>query len=235
MTPLRVFIGFDSREGVAFHVLSHSILSRATAPVSITPLSLSTLRGIFRREQEPLQSTEFAYSRFLVPYLCGFEGHAVFMDCDMLCRTDIWRLMMRPLASRPGDKALWLCPHDYTPRTTMKFLGQVQSSYPRKNWSSLMVYDNAQCQMLTPGYVATATGRELHRFEWLCDEQIEHLPLAWNYLVDEDGQSADPPNVVHFTNGGPYFDEYATCEYADEWFAERDRMLGVSVPSGVAA
>lgn len=235
MNALRIFIGWDSREPVAYHVLAHSILTRASAPVSITPLALPLLQSLMRRERGPLESTEFAFSRFLVPALCGYDGFAVFMDCDMICRTDIWRLVLRPLAARPGDHAIWVCPHDYTPRLATKFLGQVQTTYPRKNWSSLMVFDNAQCRALTLDYVNTATGKELHRFEWLRDDQIGHLPLSWNYLVGEDHQSTEPPNIVHFTNGGPYFSDYATCEYADEWFAERDRMLGVSVPSGVAA
>lgn len=227
MRPIRVFIGFDSREAVALHVLAHSILRHASVPVAITPLVSAQLRHVFTRERGPLESTDFAFTRFLVPWLCGYEGHAIFMDCDMLCRADISRLMLRPLAARPEDKAVFVCPHDYVPRQRIKFLGQIQTAYPRKNWSSLMVFNNAACRALTPEYVNTATGQALHRFEWLDDALIEHLPLTWNWLIGEyePNPSAD---ILHWTNGGPWFDEYRTADHAEEWFLAREAMLSAA-------
>jgi hypothetical protein len=224
MEPLRIFIGYDSREPLAYHVCCHSILTKTSIPVSMTPLVLSSLRRIFTRERGPAESTEFTYSRFLVPYLSGYRGLSLFMDCDMLVRTDLLHMLVYHLAD--PHKAVWCCQHDYVPRDAVKFLGQVQTTYPRKNWSSLMLFNNDQCRALTPEYVNTATGAELHRFSWMPDSQIGSLPLEWNYLVGEDRQAPESPQVIHFTNGGPWFSEYAHVEYADEWKAVCDGMGG---------
>lgn len=229
---LRVFIGYDSREPIAYHVCAHSILSRASLPVSITPLALPNLRRVFTRERGATESTEFAFTRFLVPYLSGYKGLSVFMDSDMLVRVDLLDLLL-PVFANPG-KAVYVCQHEYTPKDHTKFLGQVQTTYPRKNWSSFVVFANDQCEALTIPYVNTATGAELHRFQWLRDDQIGELPLAFNWLVGE--YPANPgASILHYTVGGPWFSGYENCDHADEWFAERDRMLGVSVPDGVAA
>ena len=218
-----VFIGFDTREAVAFSVLSHSIHRRATQPVSITPLMLSQLSAIFTREKHPLQSTEFSFSRFLTPYLCAYTGWSVFMDCDMLMRDDIARLW----ELRDERYAVMVVKHQHVPRETQKFLGMPQSRYEKKNWSSVMLFNNARCAALTPEYVSTASGLDLHQFKWLArEDDIGELPRRWNHLVGYD--SPDPgAALVHYTLGGPYFAEYSACEYADEWRAERERMLAV--------
>lgn len=223
---IRVFIGFDPREAVAFSVLAYSIQARASRPVSIAPLMLSQLRGVLTRVRHPLQSTDFSFSRFLVPYLSGYEGWSIFMDCDMLVRDDIARLY----ELRDERYAAMVVKHDHRPRENVKFLDQPQSSYEKKNWSSVMLLNNARCRMLTPDFVNTATGLQLHRFEWLeSEELIGSLPFAWNHLVGYDAPRADA-SLVHFTLGGPYFDEYSHCEYAAEWFGERDRMLFAEQP-----
>lgn len=224
--PLRVFIGFDSKEPVAYHVLAHSILTRASIPVSITPLAIDALRATgYSRERGPLETTEFSITRFLVPYLSDYVGRSIFLDCDILCRCDIADLIL-PLASQ-WDKAVCVCQHDYTPTATMKFLGQPQTAYPRKNWSSVMVFSNEKCRALTPEYVSTATGLELHRFLWTDDSAIGSLPLEWNHLVGVYPHAA-AAKLVHMTDGGPWFHEYRDVDYADEWRAERDAMLGVT-------
>jgi hypothetical protein len=218
---LRVYIGYDPRESVAYHVLAHSILRRSSIPVSIAPVMLSQLAGLYTRQRGPTESTEFSLSRFLVPTLSGFEGWSLFMDCDMLCRTDIAALAAQARAQ--PEKAVLVCQHDYVPKSERKFLNQVQTRYPRKNWSSLMLFNNARCKALTPAYVNGATGLELHRFAWLRDEDIGELPLLWNWLVDE--YPADQhANIVHYTLGGPWFDDYRDCDYADEWRAELKAM-----------
>jgi hypothetical protein len=219
---LRVFIGYDRREAVAYHVLAHSILRRASIPVSVAPVMLSQLQGIYTRARGPTESTEFSLSRFLVPALSGYEGWSLFMDCDMLCRTDIAALAAE--SGRHADKAVLVCQHDYVPKSERKFLNQVQTKYPRKNWSSLMLFNNARCRALTPGYVNQATGLELHRFSWLEDDGlIGKLPLEWNWLVDEYEAKADA-KIVHYTLGGPWFPEYEDCDYADEWRYELKAM-----------
>ncbi|WP_152048421.1 glycosyltransferase family protein [Aureimonas psammosilenae] len=220
----RVFIGFDSKETIAYHVLSQSILEKSTIPVLFSPIVLDNLNGIFTRERNPLQTTEFSFSRFLVPALSNFEGWSLFMDCDMLMRADIaelWKLR--------DDKYAAMCvKHDYQPKVETKFLGQTQTKYEKKNWSSVILFNNAKCRALTTDYVNTATGLQLHQFKWLeNDDLIGELPPAWNWLVNEYDHNPDAKNV-HFTDGGPYFNEYAKDDYADEWFAARERTMHVT-------
>ena len=259
MIPLRIFIGYDPREAVAYHVLAHSIIRRASRPVSITPLALDHLRGIYTRERDPRQSTDFTYTRFLVPHLSGYEGVSIYMDCDMLCRTDLWELHdtiwwkasdLREVGL--DTPATWVVQHDYVPRglryvspschvcqsgreeahaclpdarlVGTKMDGLVQTAYPRKNWSSLMVFNNARCRVLTPEYVARASGMDLHRFAWLRDEEIGALPLTWNWLVGEYAPNPDA-RLLHYTLGGPWFEDTRDCDHAEEWLAERDHML----------
>lgn len=213
---IRLFIGFDPRESIAFDVLARSIWKRASQPVSITPLVKSHL-GINREGG----STEFAFTRFLVPYLCGYEGHAIFMDCDMLCQGDIAELwnLRQPAYWLPGP-AVKVVKHDYKPAETTKFLGAPQQQYERKNWSSVMLFDNGKCHALTPQYISEAKGLDLHQFKWTKDERIGELPEEWNYLV---GHSKIPnPKLIHYTLGGPWFPDYEDCEYANEWRRERD-------------
>jgi len=218
---IRIFIGYDPREAAAWSVLAHSIHVRASEPVSVTPLMLSQLAGVFRRSRNALQSTDFAFTRFLTPYLSGYEGWSLFTDCDMLVLDDVAKLW----ALRDDRYAVMVVKHDHRPREAVKFLGQPQTAYPKKNWSSVMLFNNARCRTLTPEYVNTASGLELHQFKWLPDEAlIGALPARWNHLV-----GYDPPTpgaaLVHYTLGGPYFHEYRDCEYAEEWRRERDRML----------
>lgn len=220
---IRIFIGFDPRETVAWHVLTHSILARSSQPVSFVPLALDNLREVFWRQRDPLQSTDFAFSRFLTPYLSGYEGWSLFMDCDMLVQDDIAKLW----ALRDERYAVMCVKHDHQPREEIKFLNTRQTAYPKKNWSSVMLFNNARCRALTPEFVNTATGLQLHQFKWLEDESlIGSLPAAWNHLVGYDDRD-DRPAVAHFTLGGPYFAKYEGSDFAGEWFAERSRMLRV--------
>lgn len=220
---IRVFVGFDARENVSFHVLSESIHARASEPVSIAPLSLSQLGPLMWRERNSLQSTDFSFSRFLTPHLCNFDGWALFMDCDMLVLDDIAKLW----ALRDDRYAVQVVKHDHQPEEDTKFLGAPQTRYEKKNWSSVMLFNCRKCHALTPEYVNSASGLDLHRFHWLGDEGlIGDIPHRWNHLV-----AYDPPLPVeevsnlHYTIGGPYFDEYRDTEYAAEWFSERDSLL----------
>src|SRR6478735_4078758 len=163
---IRVFIGFDSIEAVAFSVLSHSINARASEPVQVAPVMLDQLKGVYKRERNPLQSTDFSFSRFLVPWLCDFQGWALFMDCDMLMRDDIaklWKL-------RDERFAVQVIKHVHVPKEETKFEGNVQTKYEKKNWSSVMLMNCARCTALTPDFVNRATGLELHQFKWLGDD-----------------------------------------------------------------
>ena len=209
---INVFIGFDEGEKVSYHILSESIRRQSSVPVSITPLCLSNIPE-FKRELQPNQSTEFAFSRFLVPYLSDYKGWSLFLDSDMMFRDDIknlWDMIDK-------DKSIMCCKHDYVPKQNVKFRGAKNEPFPKKNWSSFMLMNNERCKMLTKEFVETATGLELHQFKWTHEENVGELPLEWNWLVGEYDYNKNAKNV-HWTLGGPYFKDYAKSDYADEWF-----------------
>jgi lipopolysaccharide biosynthesis glycosyltransferase len=184
---------------------------------------LSELQGVFDRERDPKQSTDFAFSRFLTPYLSGYQGWSIFMDCDMIALEDFAKLM----ELRDDRYAVMCVKHDHKPREETKFLGAVQTKYEKKNWSSVMLFNNAKCKALTPEFVNTATGLELHQFKWLGnDGLIGELPHRWNHLVGYDDYDPDAA-IVHYTLGGPYFNEYRDCDYAGEWQQELELMMRV--------
>jgi hypothetical protein len=212
---LDVYIGYDSHEVVAYHVLCQSIVERSSQPVRFTPLSLSGLKPLFDRPPVGVQSTEFSFSRFLTPYLSAYAGWSLFMDCDMLMRGDVAELF----ALADDRFAVMVCQHDYTPRDEVKFLDRVQTRYAKKNWSSVMLLNNARCRALSPDYVQSASGLDLHQFRWLDgDAKIGALPLEWNWLVGEYAFNPEA-RLAHFTRGGPYFAGYQDSDYADEWRA----------------
>ena len=222
--PIPVFIGVDPRERAATNVLIDSLYQHSSAPLAITPLVTPQLeaQGLYWRVRDPKQSTAFSFSRFLVPHLMGYQGWAIFMDCDMLARSDIAALW----AQRDEQMAVMCVQHEHVPSETVKFLGEVQSAYPKKNWSSLMLLNCSRCTALTPEFVNTASGLELHRFHWLeGDHLIGALPESWNHLVAvQDPSKAEDASLLHWTLGGPWFREQRTMGegLAAEWFAARD-------------
>ena len=222
---INIFIGYDSKEKIAYHVLSESILKNSTKPVSITPIYLPNIKDDFLRERNNLSSTEFSFSRFIIPHLMNYQGWALFMDCDMLMKANVeelWRL-------RDDKYAVQVCKHDYTPRTETKFLGHIQTAYPKKNWSSFMLMNCKKCIRLTPDYVNKASGLELHQFKWLeKDELIGSLPLEWNWLAGEYPYKEEVKNI-HYTEGGPYFEQYFNCDYSSDWYNVYNNMVKIQL------
>lgn len=210
--PIRIFIGLDGREIDAWHVAVHTIIKHATAPVSITPISLNNLQGFFWRKREKTWSTDFAVSRFLVPALAKYQGWALFMDCDMLVRANIAELW----AKRDYRYAVQVVKHQYVPKTSSK-AGGAQSKYMCKNWSSLMLMNCEKCKELTVDYVNNAPGLDLHQFRWLPSEsQIGELNKSWNHLVGEYEPNSGA-KIAHFTLGLPSETGYESQEFAGEW------------------
>ena len=228
--PIPVFIGYDPHERAAVNVLIDSLVQHSSQPLAITPIVARQLQGVYGRGRDPRQSTEFSFSRFLVPHLMGYQGWAIFMDCDMLARGDIAELW----ALRDERYALLCVQHDHVPREDVKFLGALQTRYEKKNWSSLMLFNCGRCTALTPEYINRASGLQLHRFEWLQgDHEIGALPMErWNHLIDVQPPRTEPaaaggPALVHWTLGGPWFEAYrlAGGVLAAEWFAARDEAF----------
>jgi len=221
--PFRIFIGWDSREAVAYDVARHSLIQRASIPVEVTPIKLDDLRarGLYWRDQDPLASTEFTYTRFLTPALAGFEGWALFCDSDFLWLGDIAGLV----EYTKTPKAVFCVQHDYTPKETVKMDGAVQTAYPRKNWSSLMLFncDHPSVKQLTPEVVNRESGAYLHRMQWATDDEIGALPVEWNWLEGWNEKPAiGTPKGVHFTRGGPWFEQWQDVDYGDIWLSELD-------------
>ena len=215
---IRIFIGYDDRIPVASSVLMHSITARSSKPVSFTLLNLRQLQEakLYWREVNPLQSTQFSFSRFLTPYLSGYEGWSIFMDNDMILLDDIAKLW-----DLRDDKYSVMCvKHSHEPKEEEKFLGAAQTKYEKKNWSSVMLFNNAKCKALTPEYANEATGLQLHQFKWLeSDDLIGEIPQRWNYLADYT-ELDKRPALVHYTTGGPFYPKFKDTEFSEEWFEE---------------
>ena len=220
------YIGYDSKEDIAYRVCKQSLMNTSSINLSINSLKLYELiaRNMYTRNLDPLASTEFTYSRFLVPALMNYKGWAVFCDCDFLFLEDVKNL----LNALTDDKAVYCVHHDYTPKEKHKMDGQQQTIYPRKNWSSLIVFNcsHPSNKKLSVDLVNNETGSYLHQFKWLKDEEIGSLDERWNWLEGwTSSHNNQNPFAVHYTRGGPWFDEWQDVEYAHEWLMERDRYL----------
>jgi len=225
----KVFIGYDPREDIAYQVCKYSIQSR-NPTIHVEPLVQKDLResGWYWRAEDKLGSTEFTFTRFLVPELMYFDGWAVFMDCDMILQTDIEELF----AQADEQYAVMVAKHDYTPKPGMKMDNKTQHPYPRKNWSSVMLFNcsHPSNQTLTADLVnhPETTGKYLHRFSWLEDHEIGELSHEWNWLVGWYKEPHDGyPKCLHYTEGGPWFENYRMCPYNQEWKTELYNMLEV--------
>jgi len=211
-----IFIGYDPREAVAYHVCANSIIRQSSQPVAFSPLALNILNDY--KEEHTDGSNHFIYSRFLVPHLMGYNGWAIFMDGDMLVRDDIvnlWNL-------REEDKAVMVVKHKYLTKMTTKYLGSKNENYPCKNWSSMILWNCAhpENKIVTPEFIQNSTGAQLHRFTWLDPALVGQLPAEWNWLPDEYG--ANPgAKLCHYTLGTPSFHEFSTTPMGDEWHRER--------------
>ena len=209
---INIVVGFDQREAVAYHTFCQSIIERSSLPVQFIPLAINTLKDY--QETHTDKSNDFIYSRFLTPYLSDFKGWAIFFDGDMICQADIkelWDL-------KDESKALMVVKHDYQTKANIKYLGNKNENYPRKNWSSVILWNCAhpKHQILTPLFIANQTGKYLHRFSWLDDEDIGEVNREWNWLAIEYPENRDA-KLIHYTLGTPCFKDYRDTDMADIW------------------
>ena len=222
---LRIYVGWDSREDIAFQVCAETLRRHASRPLEILPLKLPDLRDrkLYWRDLDKLGSTEFTFTRFLVPHLAGYEGWAMFCDCDFL-----WTRDVADLFALTDDQYAMMCvQHDYTPPETTKMDGAVQHQYPRKNWSSMMLINcgHIKNRALDLETVNRENGAFLHRFQWLDDTEIGSVPETWNWLEGwYDKPEGAPPAAIHYTRGGPWFEEWRDVDYGELWIAEQDRL-----------
>jgi lipopolysaccharide biosynthesis glycosyltransferase len=216
---IKIVVGFDQREAIAYHTFSQSVLEKSSLPVLFLPLSINTLKGY--KETHNDKSNDFVYSRFLTPYLHNFEGWAIFADGDMVCQSDIkelWDL-------RDETKALQVVMHDYKTKFNQKYLGNTNENYPRKNWSSLILWNcsHPKHRVLTPDFISSQTGKYLHRFSWLDDEDIGELPIDWNWLAIEYPNNPKA-KIIHYTLGTPCFKDYRNSEMAVTWHEVQQKV-----------
>lgn len=234
---LKIFLGYDPREAVGYHTCVQSIIETTTPPFSITPLFATS-------DRQRDGSNRFTYSRFLVPYLCDYQGWALYLDgSDMLVMHDLVDLVANrffdTLTLEPSgeDKQLpvYVVKLNYRTRHSRKYIGTPMecdnADYPRKNWSSVMLFNCGHFinRILTPGYVRATSGRELHTFQWVeaNGHKIGRLHDHWNFLVGEykKKDSLIPPGIAHYTLGIPAFKNYENCDYAGEWHKMREKAM----------
>jgi hypothetical protein len=226
---INIYAGFDEREEAGYHAFCSSVLEHASCPVSITPLHLPLFRSFYAPGHRD-GSNAFTYTRFLIPFLQGYTGSAVFMDgSDMLMKADIAELW----ALRDFYKPVQVVKHDYKTKWPRKYLGTNMEAdnpdYPAKNWSSVMLINcmHAMWRDITPESVQRIRGPDLHRFAWLKLEQIGELPKVWNWLSDEDGPNPDA-KLLHWTSGIPLFPSHANTAHAADYQRQVERMNHVT-------
>jgi lipopolysaccharide biosynthesis glycosyltransferase len=217
---IKIVVGFDQREAVAYHTFTQSIIEKSTLPVSFIPLAIQTLADY--KESHTDKSNDFIYSRFLTPYLMKFNGWAIFADGDMVCLSDIkelWDL-------KDESKALMVVKHDYKTKSHQKYLGNINENYPRKNWSSVILWNcnHPKHKILTPHFIANQTGKYLHRFSWLQDDDIGELPKEWNWLATEYPANTHA-KLIHYTLGTPCFKDYRNSEMSELWHQTQERSM----------
>lgn len=223
---LKIYVGYDTREDIAFQVCRYSLERHSPSGIAIYPLKQTTVRelGLYTRPVDAKAATEFSLTRFLTPYLAAHDGWSIFVDCDFVFTVDVKSI----LDEVDPSKAAYVVQHDYVPKNAVKMDGQSQALYPRKNWSSFILFNNAHpdVRALTPEIVNSESPSFLHRFNWVKnDADIGALDLKWNFLEGEYPKPDQVPNAVHFTNGGPWFEDWQTVDFADLWTGERDRYL----------
>lgn len=209
---LKIFVGYDKKESVAYHNFCESVIEKSTIPVEFVPLALNTLSSY--TEQHKDGSNEFIYSRFLVPYLCNFEGYALYVDSDILCRIDIAEILNE---IKNMKEAVKVVQHKYKTKYPIKYLGNKNDDYPKKNWSSVMLFNcnHDDCILLTPEYIQKHDGKHLHRFAWT--KNVGRLPKVWNWLALEYKYNKKA-KLVHFTIGTPCFKDYYNTDYSVDWY-----------------
>ena len=223
---INFFIGYDSKEDIAYRVCKQSLLNNSTSNIKVKSLKLYELiaKNFYTRAVDPLASTEFTYSRFLVPAINKYKGWAIFCDCDFIFFEDVSKI----LENLDNSKAVYCVQHDYTPKEKHKMDGQKQTIYPRKNWSSFILFNcsHPSNKKLSIDLVNSETGSFLHQFKWLKDSEIGSLDERWNWLEGwTSNHNSKKPFAVHYTRGGPWFDEWQDVEFANEWISERDEYL----------
>jgi lipopolysaccharide biosynthesis glycosyltransferase len=209
---INLVVGFDQKEAIAYHVFCQSAIERSTIPLQIMPLALNLMNNYVEAKNDG--SNAFIYSRFLTPSLMDFKGWAIFADGDMVCKADLaelWRI-------RDLTKAVQVVKHDYKTKAPTKYLGNKNENYPRKNWSSLILWncEHPKNKVLTPSFIQAQAGSFLHRFSWLNDDEIGELNSEWNWLAIEYDENPDA-KLIHYTLGTPCFQEYQASSMSFEW------------------
>ena len=217
---LNIFVGFDQKEAIAYHTFVQSIIEKSSIPLSITPLAENNLDHYSEKHTDG--TNKFTYSRFLVPYLMDFKGWAIFADGDMVCLSDLRELKQ----FFDPNIAVSVVKHNYKTKYKTKYFGQKNEDYPRKNWSSVIIWncEHPKNKILTPEFISRKEGSFLHRFNWLEDIEIGELPKTWNWLAIEYEEKKDL-DLIHYTLGTPCFKEYSKKPLSEYWKKSYNNLL----------
>jgi len=214
---INIFIGFEEAHPEAYNVCHKSILKgNKKYELNIKPINYNTVSDYYRAKDET-ESTQFSFARFWTPWESNRTGVSIFVDSDFVFLESIDNL----IDLYDDQYAVMCCKHkEYKPKGAVKMGGKLQSQYPKKNWSSLIIFNNSYLanDALCPIFLNSYTGAHLHRFEWLKDSEIGALPVEWNWLVDYYTETEGfKPKALHYTDGGPWLEGYENCSYSDKW------------------
>lgn len=209
---MRIFIGHDSKYPQATKVCRASMESY-NSNLNITYVDKQHLKKyeFYGREDLSTESTEFSFTRFYVPMLCNYEGIALFCDNDFL-----WKCDPLEVEKYLGDNDIAVVKHEDYEALGIKMDGKENKSYPRKNWSSLIIYNCSKLKNLTKEYLDNASPSDLHELKWA--DKIGEIPRSYNHLVGVY-KPHNKIKALHYTNGGPWFDKYKDAELSEQWWS----------------
>lgn len=235
---MKVYIGYDQKQRDASEVCKYSIQKNSSKYIEVVDLKKDILikNELYYRPDGDPSSTDFTYTRFLVPYLSNYSGWSMFCDNDFVFTDDIYSIMDDIMWDpEVNNRAVYVVKQpEYVPASDTKFYGEQQLSFPRKNWSSFMLFNNSHpaCKKLNPFSVSNQSPQWLHRFEWCSDHNIGGLAPDWNFLVgDHEFDDYYIPRGIHFTNGGPFNGVWGQ-DYEEIWLNEWDEFTGLAFPGG---
>jgi len=209
---MKIYIGHDSRFPQATRVCRKSIEDYREHEIKYLDKKSLTRVGVYGREDISGESTEFSFTRFYVPMLCHYKGIAMFCDNDFL-----WKCDPTEMIKYLGDKTIAVVKHKDMDIKQTKMSGVVNKSYPRKNWSSLIIYNCSKLRHLTKAYLDSSQASDLHELRWVDDNEIAEIPKSYNHLVGYY-KKHNRIKALHYTLGGPWFDDYKNGEFSEEWW-----------------
>jgi lipopolysaccharide biosynthesis glycosyltransferase len=190
--PIRVFVGADESQLVPAAVLEYTIRKHTAGRVEFT--TMRDLPVPMPKDPAKRPRTGFSFYRFMLPKLAGYQGRALYLDCDMQVFANLSELWAIPF-----DGQTVLC--TYQPEPPERWKGN-KSFKPGRHLAVMML----DCSRLDWDVHEIVRGLDEDRYGYtelmsdlaiVPEEQIEErIPVEWNSL---EHYEAGTTKLVHYT------------------------------------